>query len=79
MMYGNNSVIHVECSKSDTKLDIQTSRNNSESWTPQTAIDVNRRMVYAGSEIGVGREDSLPCVRFSICLPHVIAVPGIST
>ena len=76
LMYGNSSVIHIECSKCDTKLDIQTSGNSSESWTPQTAMDVNRRMVYAGSEI---EKACLQCVRFSTCLPRVIAVPGIST
>ena len=46
------------------------SGNNNESWTPQTAMDVDRRMVYAGSEIGVGREGmSTMCEIFNMPPP----------
>ncbi|CAB4012625.1 Hypothetical predicted protein [Paramuricea clavata] len=54
--YGNSSVIEIECSKCDTNVELQTSGNTSGSWTPQGAMDINRRMVYAASEMGVGRE-----------------------
>lgn len=54
--YGNSSVFEIECSKCDTKVELQSSGNTSGSWTPQSSMDINRRMVYAASEMGVGRE-----------------------
>ena len=54
--YSNSSLIETECSKCDIKVEIQSSGNTSGSWTPQSAMDINRRMVYAASEMGVGRE-----------------------
>ena len=54
--YGNSSVIEIECSKCDTKVELQSLGNTSGSWTAKNALHVNRRMVYAASEMGVGRE-----------------------
>ena len=54
--YGNSSVIQIECTKCDTEFELQTSGNNNESWRPQNAMDINRRMAYTASEIGVGRK-----------------------
>lgn len=54
--YGNSSVIEIECSKCDIKVELQSSGNTSGSWTPQSAMDINRRMVYAASEVGAGKE-----------------------
>ncbi|CAB4030850.1 Hypothetical predicted protein [Paramuricea clavata] len=45
-----------ECTKCDTKLELQTSGSTTESWTNRSSTDVNRRMVYAACEMGVGRE-----------------------
>ena len=54
--YGNSSVIEIECSKCDTKLELKTSGHTGVTWTPQSSMDVKKRMVYAASEMGVGRE-----------------------
>ena len=54
--YGNGSVLELECTKCDTKLELQTSGSTTESWTNRSSTDVNRRMVYAACEMGVGRE-----------------------
>ena len=54
--HGNSSVINVECSKFDVKIELQTSGNNSQVWKPKNAMDTNRRMVYSAMEMGVGRE-----------------------
>ena len=35
---------------------MQTSKSNGISWQPQDAMDINRRLVYAASETGIGRE-----------------------
>jgi hypothetical protein len=50
--YGNSSVINVECSKCDVKIELQTSGNNSRVSKPQNAMDTNRRMVYSAMEMG---------------------------
>ena len=54
--YGNSSVINMECSKCEVKIELQTSGNKSQAWKPQIAMDTNRRMVYSSMEMGVGRE-----------------------
>ena len=54
--YGNSSVIQIECTEYETKVELQTSGNKYESWKPQNAMDINKRMVYTASEMGVGRE-----------------------
>jgi hypothetical protein len=51
--YGNSLVIEIEWFKCDIKVELHQLQG-----TPvgQTAMDINRRMVYAASEMGVGRE-----------------------
>ena len=63
-------MINVECSKCDVKIELQTSGNNSQVWKPQNTMDTNRRMVYSGMEMGVGREAmSVMCDIFSMPPP----------
>ena len=60
-------VIINECSKCDTKIELQTSGNKT--------IDINRRMVYSAMEMGVGRDGmSVMCDIFNMPPPcHIIA------
>ena len=76
--YGNSSVIEIECSKCDTKVELQSLGNTSGSWTAKNALHVNRRMVYAASEMGVGRESmSALCDILNMPSPCNL-VPGIT-
>ena len=50
------SLLNVECTKCRKKVYLQTSANDGGCWKAQNASDVNRRMVYATCEMGVGRE-----------------------
>jgi hypothetical protein len=43
--YGNSAVIIIECSKCDTKIELQSSENKNQGWNPKNSIDINRRMV----------------------------------
>lgn len=54
--YGNSSLIHIECTKCKRKVYLQTSGNSGGNWKPQSASDINRRIVYSACEMGVGRE-----------------------
>ena len=54
--YGNSAVIIIECSKCDTKIELQTSGNKNQGWNPKNSIDINRRIVYSAMEMGVGRD-----------------------
>ena len=68
--YGNSSVINIECSKCEVKIELQTSGNKSQVWKPQNAMDTNRRMVYSSMEMGVGREGmSVLCDVFNMPPP----------
>jgi hypothetical protein len=68
--YGNSSVINIECSKCEVKIELQTSGNKSQAWKPQNAMDTNRRMVYSSMEMGVGREGmSVLCDVFNMPPP----------
>ena len=49
--YGNSGVIIIECSKCDTKIELQTSGNKSNGWNPKNSVDMNRRMVYSAMEM----------------------------
>ncbi|CAB4044198.1 Hypothetical predicted protein [Paramuricea clavata] len=82
--YGNSAVIIIECSKCDTKIELQTSGNKNQGWNPKNSIDINRRMVYSAMEMGVGRDGmSVMCDIFNMPAPpchpnawknHVIAL-----
>ena len=54
--YGNSSLIHIECTKCKKKVHLQTSANPGGNWKAQSAVDINRRMVFSACEMGVGRE-----------------------
>ena len=68
--YGNSGVIIFECSKCDTKIELQTSGNKSKGWNPKNSVDMNCRMVYSAMEMGVGRDGmSVMCDVFNMPLP----------
>jgi hypothetical protein len=68
--YGNSAVIIIECSKCDTKIELQTSGNKNQGWNPKNSIDINRRMVYSAMEMGVGRDGmSVMCDIFNMPPP----------
>ena len=51
--YGNSSLINIECTKCKKKVHLQTSANPGGNWRAQSAVDVNRRMVFSACEMGV--------------------------
>ena len=68
--YGNSAVIIIECSKCDTKIELQTLGNKNQGWNPKSSIDINRRMVYSAMEMGVGRDGmSVMCDIFNMPPP----------
>ena len=68
--YGNSGVIIIECSKCDTKIELQTSGNKSKGWNPKNSVDMNRRMVYSAMEMGLGRDGmSVMCDVFNMPTP----------
>ena len=54
--FGQSSVFSVQCSKCKMETPLQTSKTTGSSWNPRDATDINRRVVYAASETGIGRE-----------------------
>ena len=54
--FGQNSVFSIQCSKCKMEAPLQTSKTTESSWNPRDATDINRRVVYAASETGIGRE-----------------------
>jgi hypothetical protein len=54
--YGQSFVFHMQCSKCNKNTFLQTSKSSGMSWQPKDAMDINRRLVYAASETGIGRE-----------------------
>lgn len=68
--YGNSAVIIIECSKCDTKIELQTSGSKNQGWNPKNSMDINRRMVYSALEMGVGRDGmSVMCDIFNMPPP----------
>ena len=54
--YGQSSYLSLQCSKCKRKTGLQTSRSESSAWQPSDATDINRRLVYAACETGIGKE-----------------------
>lgn len=54
--YGQ-SYFSLQCSKCKTKTGLQTSNSQSSPWQPSSSIDINRRLVYAAFETGIGKEE----------------------
>ena len=54
--YGQSALFSLECSKCKKKTYIPTSKSTANKWDPNDASDINRRLVYAASETGIGRE-----------------------
>lgn len=53
--YGQSALFSLECSKCKKKTYLPTSKSTANKWDPNDATDINRRLVYAASETGIGR------------------------
>ena len=54
--YGQSALFSLECSRCKKKTYPPTSKSTGNNWDPNDATDINRRLVYAASETGIGRE-----------------------
>ena len=53
--YGQSALFCLQCSKCK-KTYLPKSKSNANSWDPNNATGINRRLVYAACETGIGRE-----------------------
>ena len=54
--YGQSALFALQCSSCKKKTYLQTAKHDGGAWTPQVAMDINKRLVYAACETGIGRE-----------------------
>ena len=54
--YGQSALFALQCSKCKKKSYLPTSKVTGNFWDPNDATDINRCLVYAASETGIGRE-----------------------
>ena len=54
--YGQSALFSLECSRCKKKTYLPTSKSTTDKWDPNDATDINRHLVYAASETGIGRE-----------------------
>ena len=67
--YGQSALFCLQCSKCK-KTYLPTFKSNGNSWDPNNATDINRRLVYAACETGIGREEmSTICSILNMPLP----------
>ena len=54
--YGQSALFVLVCSKCKKKTYLQTAKNSGGMWQPNNTKEINRRLVYAACETGIGRE-----------------------
>jgi hypothetical protein len=54
--YGQSALFCLECSKCKKRTYLPTLKSMGNTWDPNDATDINRCLVYAASETGIGRQ-----------------------